>query len=164
MEYPVYEALLSTEDEGIEFVSLVKRPAIEKDFLAFSAIPERFSIRDEDQHLLTGPLMLADTPILRRDAVRGQYYLQFSRETIKKMAQKMLADGNAQKVNIEHSSPVEGVTLVELYLKDSTRGISPIEYEDVPEGSLFGTYKVDNETIWKAIKEGTFKGFSIEGL
>lgn len=161
--YPIYEAIITDDGEGIEFVSLVNRPAIEQPFLAFSAIPECFTIADADQHIITGPLMLADTPIYRRDSVRGQYNIIFRPEVLKQMAQKMLSDGKSKCVSIEHSTPIEDVTLVELFIKDSTRGISPKEW-DVPDGSLFGTYKVDNEAIWAAIKEGTFKGFSIEGI
>lgn len=163
-EYPIYEALLTNEEEGVDFVSLVNRPAIEQNFLAFSAIPERFTIQDDDKHIITGPLMLADTPIYREDPVRGQFYVIFRPETLKKMAQKMLAEGKTNSVNTEHRTMVEGCSLVELYIKDTTRGIVPNEYVDVPDGSLFGTYKVENEALWQQIKDGTFKGFSIEGI
>ena len=44
------------------------------------------------------------------------------------------------------------------------RGIAPVEFADVPDGSLFGTYKVENQVIWDAIKANKFKGFSLEGV
>lgn len=146
-EYPIYEALLTNEEDGIQLVSLVARPAIEQDFLAFSAIAEKFAIQDADERIVTGPLMLADTPIYREDPVRGKFYVVFSAATIKSMAQKMLREGRTHSVNTEHKTAVDGCTLVELYIKDSTRGIVPNEYANVPDGSLFGTYKVENEAL-----------------
>jgi hypothetical protein len=65
------------------------------------------------------------------------------------MATKMLYDKRTTAVNIEHieGSEVTGVILKELYIKDSSRGISPDEFADVPDGSLFATYKVENQVI-----------------
>ena len=37
-------------------------------------------------------------------------------------------------------------------------------FEDVPDGSWFGSFKVDNEEVWQMIKDGKVKGFSVEGL
>ena len=41
---------------------------------------------------------------------------------------------------------------------------APKGFEDLPDGSWFGSYKVDNEAVWNDIKAGTFKGFSVEGM
>lgn len=91
--------------------------------------------------------MAADTPILRRDATRGQFYVVFSKETLEQMARKLLRDGRINSVNTEHKAEVDGVTLTEIYLKDSARGLCPSGFEDVPDGSLFGTYYVENEAL-----------------
>ena len=37
-------------------------------------------------------------------------------------------------------------------------------YEDVSDGSWFGSFKVDNEKVWQMVKDGTLQGFSVEGL
>jgi hypothetical protein len=37
-------------------------------------------------------------------------------------------------------------------------------FEDVPDGSLFGSFYVENDEVWGAIKDGKLKGFSVEGL
>lgn len=162
----IYKAIITDINEGISNVSLVEYPAVEENFLAFAKEekPLLFSA-DEEKHIITGLLMCCDTPIYRYDEMRGDFYIVYDAETIKIMAEKMLKDGCSSKVNIEHqpASNVEGVNLVELYIKDSKRGITPTEFEGVKDGSLFATYKVHNEKVWKAIKEGTFKGFSLEG-
>jgi hypothetical protein len=56
--------------------------------------------------------------------------------------------------------------MYESFIVDSQRGIRPpMGFEDAPEGSWFGSYKVDNEDVWNNfIKTGEFKGFSVEGV
>lgn len=160
MNFPIYRAFINDENDGIEFISIVEHPAIEKNFLAFKE-NLKFSIV-EDKHLITGPVMIANMPIYRRDEERGEYYVVFEPDVIRNMATKLLSD--KAMVNIEHSDPVDGVMLQEAYIKDSSRGIDPKEFEDVPDGSLFCTFKVDNPELWREIKEGTFKGFSLQGI
>ena len=61
-------------------------------------------------------------------------------------------------------SYVSGVNLIQLFIKDSEKGIVPQGFETIEDGSLFATYHVENDAIWNEIKNGTFKGFSLEGL
>ena len=77
------------------------------------------------------------------------------------------ADGRfyQAQVNIEHDEPVNGVFMYESYIIDRQFGINPPKgFEDVSDGSWFGTYKIDNDNVWVMVKDGTFKGFSVEGL
>jgi hypothetical protein len=37
-------------------------------------------------------------------------------------------------------------------------------FEDVADGSWFGSFYVENEKVWQSIKSGEYKGFSVEGL
>ena len=124
----------------------------------------KFAIQDEEQRIVTGPLMIADLPIYRRDE-DGEYYVMFSAEEIKKIVQRFFKKGYQAKVNIEHSKPVEDVFMFESYIVDREKGVMPPKgFEDIPDGSWFGSYKVDNDVIWDEVKAGTFKGFSIEGM
>lgn len=127
---------------------------------------QRFAIQDEEERVISGPLMLADTPIYRNDQ-NGEYYVQFSKDTIKKIAQKFFRKGYQQNVNLMHDSgsTVEGLTMFESFIKDSKRGIKAMAgFEDVPDGSWFGSFKVENEDVWKLIKDGKVRGFSVEGV
>jgi len=81
MELPVYLMTIDEVDEGVSYVALVESPAIERPFQAFSRERMKFAETNE-KRVLTGPLMLADTPILRRDKTRGEYYVVFQRDTI----------------------------------------------------------------------------------
>jgi len=126
---------------------------------------QNFVIQDEDQQIISGPLMLADTPIYRNDH-NGEYYVVFTKETIKKIAQRYFKKGYQANVNLMHDSgqSVEGVTMFESFISDKVRGIYPMKgFEDVPDGSWFGSFKVDNPEVWAEIKAGNVRGFSVEG-
>lgn len=126
----------------------------------------QFRIDNEDQRIITGPLMVAGMKIYRNDPQNGEYYVQFSKETIKKIAIKMARKGYQNNVNIMHdpNQKVDGVTLFEVFQTDKDRGIqAPKGYEDLPDGSLFGSMYVQNDNVWEAVKDGKIKGFSVEG-
>lgn len=161
------------DDEEVDFIALVEYPAIQKNFLAFKdqfqddLVPvnfNQFSIENPEQKIVTGPLMIADLPIYRRDADE-EYYVTFSAAEIKKIVQRFFKKGYQSKVNVEHSTPVDGVFMFESYIIDREKGIMPPKgFEEVSDGSWFGSFKVENEKIWEEVKAGTFKGFSVEGL
>jgi hypothetical protein len=127
---------------------------------------QSFSIQDEEERIITGALMLADTPIYRNDG-NGEYYVVFSKDTIKKIAQKYFKKGYQNNVNLMHDSGqvMDGVTMFESWIVDEKRGVKPMKgFEDVKEGSWFGSFKVENEEVWNMIKDGKVKGFSVEGI
>lgn len=169
MNIPIYKAKINQTDweTGIYRVSLVEYPATETDWQLFSKqgkpVEHKFSIEDEEKHLVRGVIMLADTPIYRRDGDR-EYYLEFDKETLRQMAQKMLRFGYQNNLNTDHNYDtfVEGMFLQEIFVKDSERGVNPSGFEDVPEGSLFAVYKVDSLDLWNRIKAGEWSGFSME--
>lgn len=165
---PVYEALISSEDDGIITISLVDDPAVESDFVCFAKDTGKqvFTLSDSAEHLITGCLMKAETPIYRND--NGfQYYIVFSRETIQTMAQKMLADSTFKNIDTQHNGellPQGALTLMEVYIKDSNKGIDP-NFVDIPDGSLMTTFKVNSDDIWNECANGDFlNGFSLEGF
>ena len=142
-----------------------KEELAEKSFNDFQAVGfNQFSIENPEQKIVTGPLMIADLPIYRRDADE-EYYVTFSAAEIKKIVQRFFKKGYQSKVNVEHSTPVDGVFMFESYIIDRDKGIMPPKgFEEVSDGSWFGSFKVENEKIWEEVKAGTFKGFSVEGL
>jgi hypothetical protein len=127
---------------------------------------QSFSIQDEEERIITGALMLADTPIYRNDG-NGEYYVVFTADTIKKIAQKYFKKGYQNNVNLMHDSGqvMDGVTMFESWIVDEKRGIKPMKgFEEVKDGSWFGSFKVENEEVWNMIKEGKVRGFSVEGI
>ena len=164
---PIYNVVINDYDTGIDRISLVEMPAVESNFLAFAKGKKQMLFNaNEEQQMITGVLMRADYPIYRNDAELGEYYIQFSKDTIKEMAEKLLFDGHQNFVNIEHieNSDVQGVDMVEIYMKNVEKGINPTGFEEISDGSLFATFKVRNPLVWDCIKNGTFLGYSIEGM
>ena len=162
---PVYIAQIDNSEEGILDISLVDYPAVKRDFVLFSQDKVNFSIQNEEKRIISGVVMLADTPIYRKSPTAGEYYIVFTRDIIEMMVEKMSFEGKLNNITLNHNGQlVEGVTLVELFIKDSSKGLNPTYLPDVTEGSLIASYKVENEDIWNQIKAGEFRGFSLSGI
>lgn len=164
---PIFKAVIDDIDEGILSISLVDYPAIQRDFVAFKEdkIKEQFSVQDEEQRIISGALMLANTPIYRRSADGREYYIVYEPATIRIMAEKLFSDNNQNNIDILHNGElIDGINLIELFIKDASKGISPNYLEDIPDGSLMATYKVRNDEVWDKIKSGELKGYSLLGL
>jgi len=170
MELPIYELKIQedlSDDAEVSFVALVDKPAIQKDFLVFNEQKLAFAIQDEEQHIISGPLMLADEPIIRNNAKYGQHFIKFSAETIKEIAIKFSKKGYQKNVNLMHDDnmQLDGLVMFESFIVDSKRGIKPMNgFEDVKDGSWFGSFYVENPQAWDLIKQGKVKGFSVEGM
>lgn len=167
-DLPVYKAIIKDDETlGVDTIALVDFPAIEKDFQAFDK-QQPFKFQSVgDKQIASGPLMIADLPIYRRSKTRGEYYIVFDKETIEAIVHRFFKNGYIFNVNIMHDSErrVSDAYLFESYIIDRERGIAPPKgYEDIPNGSWFGSYKIEDNGLWNDfIKSGELKGFSVEG-
>lgn len=165
--FPVFDVFVTDEDTGMLKISLVDEPAVMKDFLAFDSHRrmQMYSVQDEEKRILLGVVARANFPIYRRDERLGEYYVVYKPETIRKMAEKYLAESRQNNVNLMHQegTDVSGVQMVQWFIQDTARGIVPAGF-DVPDGSLFAEFHVLNDEVWNAVKDGTYKGFSLEGI
>jgi len=135
---------------------------------ASSGKKRNFAAELAEKQMLVGPLMVPNKLIPRKDEETGEEYsVFFSKETIEKIAYKMMTDKLLDAVNIEHDGAkrVNDVHLVETWIvKDPERDKS-LAYGFTPvEGEWFGIYKVGDNRVWNEyIKTGKVRGFSIEG-
>ena len=156
--------------EGVFVVSLVECPAIGSLFFPFAKTPSgeekiNLSILDAPQHKVIGCVLRADYPILRIDGEGKYYNLVFDKETIYELTQHFVKYNNTGNVSVLHNGkPLGGVELTQLFIKDKSKGIDPVGFEEVSDGSLFAEYKILNEEVWKGICNGVYRGFSIEGV
>jgi hypothetical protein len=151
-------------DAGVEWASR-KLKQIDKEKMSSQA--SYFQIENEEQRIISGPLMVADELIYRNNDKFGEHFVKFSAETIKAIAIKFAKKHYQNRVNLMHDQNqiVEGVTMFESFIVDKTRGIQPMkEFSNITDGSWFGSFYVENEMVWQDIKNGTFKGFSVEGM
>lgn len=152
------------EETGVDFIALVDTPAIEREWMAFNKQHKlEFKVEDEEQRLIMGAIMVADLPIYRRDEENGEYYVRFNSDSIKKIVHRYFKNGYTSNVNLDHTTKTDGVYLVESFIIDD-RKKTPEGFSKLPKGSWFGTMKVDNDDVWAQVKDGTFRGFSIEGI
>jgi hydroxymethylpyrimidine pyrophosphatase-like HAD family hydrolase len=126
-----------------------------------------FAIQSESEHIITGPLMIPQQLIYRKSERFGEHYVKFSVDTIKQIAIKFSKKGYQKNVNLMHEADmqVEGLTMFESFISDTKRGIKPMEaFKDLPDGTWFGSFYVENPKVWELIKKGEVKGFSVEGM
>lgn len=163
---PIYEMTVDQNSEsGVEMTALVDNPAVEMDFLVFDEQkPMQFKY-DDKEWIVTGVAMRADYPIYRNDS-RGEYYVTFSKETIKTIIKKWAKENRFNAVNKMHNAEdiANGVYLIESIFVDKNRGVNAPEGLDVEDGSWIHSYYVENPEIRAKIEAGEFKGFSVEGM
>ena len=147
-------------------MSLVDDPAMSIDMVCFSKEQKmNFSIQDESQHNILTCLVRVDFPILRVTPDGNPYYIVFNRDTAKVLCQRLMKDGMQQNISLQHNGKlIDGIQLQEVFIKDSSLGISPVGFEDAADGSLMGVYHITDDALWNDCIEGKFKGISIESL
>jgi hypothetical protein len=152
------------EDNFVEAISIVESPAIEEDFVALKSQEFKFAEQDTERKILIGAILIPNKPIYRKNDDE-EYYIYFSRDTVRKASQLYLQQGNQSQSTLEHQEQLEGLTLVESWLvEDKNNDKSNMFGMDLPLGTWVGSVKVDNEDIWNDfVKTGKVKGFSIEG-
>lgn len=157
---PLFEGILSEEQDGITCISFVSMPATEIDMILFNE-QHQLQFADEEKHMISSVVMLADTKIYRRQG-DFEFYITYSKDTLMKMCEKMLKDNTFNQISFEHNGHIieNGlINLVELYTTDEKKK-SPF---DIPDGSIVATYKVNDNELWEAIKESNLGGISLEG-
>lgn len=163
---PVFAVNVDDPECSISAMSLVDDPAMSIDMVCFSKEQKMtFSIQDESQHNILTCLVRVDFPILRLTEDGDPYYIVFSKETAKILCQRLMTDGMQQNISLQHNGKlIQGIQLQEVFIKDSSLGISPVGFEDAADGSLMGVYHIEDDALWNDCIEGRFKGISIESL
>ena len=160
----LYELILQDDEDGVFANSLVESPAIERDFVYMSKEIQFAEVSAEKQ-LVAGPILVPNKKILRIDGEGKRYSVFFTPETIEMVARKFMKNKYGDSVTLEHGAKTAGVYLTESWIiEQSAKDKSNIYGFTLPRGTWFGVYKVDDKKIWDKVKDGTFRGFSIEGL
>ena len=153
---------------GIDAISIVEAPAIESNFIALKSHEIKFAQVDAEKRILMGPVLIPDKPIYRKQVMNGEmqeFYVYFSKNTVSRASQMFLMKGNQGKATLEHDMALQGICMVESWIKeDMEKDKSAIYGMNDPIGTWMGCLKVTNDEIWNDyVKTGRVKGFSIEG-
>ena len=156
------------KENGLDIISFVSAPAIEKDFMHFNSEVDKYKFKstDEEKRIVTGAVMIPNLEIIRMDAEGNPYFVYFTKETIEKAQEVFAKYGRTKATNTEHQEiELQGATVVESWIvKDPSNDKSNALGFDVPANTWMVSYKVDNYELWSKVKSGEVSGFSIEGV
>lgn len=155
-------------DSETEAISMVTEPAIESDFVFLSKdkaiVKEAFS--NDEKHMVYGAVLRPDFPIYRNDG-ENEYYLEFTSESIERMARDYMMNYRQGNVTIQHEEYANEVFMVESWIKqdmDKDKSVSVGLDKSLPIGTWFCGFYVNNNDVWERIKSKELKGFSVEAM
>jgi hypothetical protein len=167
---PHFQAVLLPETAADFKISLVRRPAIRRKFIALSAdevTPQAYTqlVLSAAQQVVTGPVLIPDLPISRTHPDGTQYYVSFSGSTIAQLSRSSLQ--RFPIVTDEHQNTVREAVLVESWLISNPTCDKAVQLglTNLPAGTWMASYHIPDAAYWeKEIASGAKQGFSIEGL
>lgn len=152
---------------GVGAISLVGLPAIEENFVFFSAqSPSGVVLAkvDEERRTIVGPALIPNKHIYRRDKSGHEFNVYFTPKTVQRAAHLFLRNSRTHSATVEHQSPIQGVYVQESWIVEEPKTDKQQVYGfDLPSGTWMVSMKVENEEMWQGIKSGELRGLSIEG-
>jgi len=167
MEKEILTYELTIDDinvDALTAIGIVNGPAIEESFMKFSNI--KMNVENDEEKIITGPALIPNIKIFRRDEMRGEHYVYFSESTIKELVIKYIKDNKQNNVTIDHEYNANNISLFESWIiEDATNDkATALGFSDLPKGTWMVSFKIDNEEVWNQIKNANLDGFSIEGF
>lgn len=162
----IIELIIDEKDSlsGIDAVSVVESPAIEENFIALSKHDIELKEIDTEKKILMGAALVPDKQIYRRNDKNEEYYIFFSKDTIRRASELFLMNSNQNNTTYEHNQKLKGLTVVESWIIEDPKHDKSVKYGfSLPVGTWMISMKVNNEEVWAKVKDGSVKGFSIEG-
>ena len=150
------------ENNGITAISIVENPAIEEDFIALKNQEFKFAEQDKEKRILMGAALVPNKPIYRKSG-EEEYYIFFSKDTVRKASELFFIKGNQSESTLEHESALKGLTVVESWIIEGEQDKSRHYGLNAPIGTWMVSMKVNNDDVWNNyVSTGKVKGFSIE--
>lgn len=161
---PVY----TVSENDIYKISLVDDPAIESQMVYFKKQKPLFVAMeaDGDKHMVYSAVLRPDFPIYRRYG-EEEFYLVFTKEAVEKSAYDFLKNGFQHEWSVDHEEDVEGLSVVESWIKadmENDKSISLGLDPTLEIGTWFVGLSVNNIEVWQRIKSGDFGGLSMEAF
>lgn len=166
-ELKLYE--INADESEVFAVSCVDYPAVESNFIFMNKQekqPQYINLESNEKRMVYGCALRSDFPIYRRHG-DDEFYIQFTSNCIEKLSKKFMKNGFQFNWTTDHQDFADGLTVVESWLKvdmEKDKSIALGLDKDLALGSWFIGCSVDNDEVWQSIKEGKWKGFSIEAM
>jgi hypothetical protein len=160
----IVELVIEKDLDGIDAVSLVDAPAIEENFIALNKEYKMdLAEVDAEKRILMGAALIPNKQIYRKNG-KDEFYVFFSEATVKQASELFLKNGNQSNATLEHKAKFEGATVVESWIIDNPDMDKSKQYGfSLPKGTWMISMKIEDDKVWGEVKEGKYKGFSIEG-
>lgn len=168
MNKKIKKYYVNPDDSAVLAMSVVNEPAIESDFVYLSKqkVDKFVALESNEKHMIFGAALRPDFPIYRNDGVE-EYYLEFSKEAVEKLSRNFLINGFQQNFTAAHKGEVEGITITESWIKtdmEKDKSLAVGLDADLPVGTWFIGAYCNNAEVWDKVKDGDFKGFSVEAI
>ena len=151
-------------EDGVDAISFVNKPAIEENFVALSKHKVEFKSIDDEKRIIVGLALVPDKEIYRRQGDK-EFNIIFSKDTVKKASHLYLKKLKTNNTTLEHEKSTDGVSVVESWIvEDAKNDKSNLYGLNAVDGAWVVVMKVDNDDVWKDVKEGKYLGLSIEGI
>ena len=151
-------------EDGVDAISFVNKPAIEENFVALSKHKVEFKSIDDEKRIIVGLALIPDKEIYRRQGDK-EFNIIFSKDTVKKASHLYLKKLKTNNTTLEHEKSTDGVSVVESWIvEDAKNDKSNLYGLNAVDGAWVVVMKVDNDDVWKDVKEGKYLGLSIEGI
>jgi len=162
----IVELIIDEKEDlaGVEAISVVEFPAIEENFIALNQQLQLAKV-DDEKRILMGAALVPNKNIYRRNG-DDEYYIFFSKDTVRKASELFLMNSNQNNATLEHESKLQDLSVVESWIVEDEEMDKSKKYGlNATVGTWMVSMKVNNDTIWNDfVKTGKVKGFSIEGM
>ena len=168
-ETKIVELVIADDSQelAIDAISLVTSPAIESEFVFFGKEKNNltFAKVDEEKRMLISPALIPEKTIFRHDPqTSSDYFVFFSKATVRKASELYLKHNNHHKATYQHQDRISGILTVESWIiEDSKLDKSTLYGFSLPVGTWMVKMHITNEEMWQKVKSGELKGLSIEG-
>jgi hypothetical protein len=161
----IVELIIEKDLDGIDAVSLVDAPAIEENFIALNKEYKMdLAEVDSEKRILMGAALIPNKQIYRKNG-KDEFYVFFSEATVKQASELFLKNGNQSNATLEHKAKFDGATVVESWIIDNPDMDKSKQYGfSLPKGTWMISMKIEDDKVWGDVKDGKYKGFSIEGF
>jgi hypothetical protein len=187
---PLYESFIPEDfddpenERGVSRISLVRSPAIERDFKFFNShkLPESAKYfqtqsgvlykesgqslftKNDNLQIVAGPVMLADTKIYRRHESGDEYEVVFKAADVAAVEKKFTSNEKYRNAfNLNHLEIPVSAEIQESYISAPNGFTKIMGFEDIPPKSWMLAIYIKNEKEYRDFVVDKFaRGFSVE--